>query len=86
MDTLRNSEIVDTLPASGLNLYVHDSCARSQDICNIRARLTKANLDVDVRKAAELNIDNMLRGKAADKEVCTRSSRWQCKVRRRGLH
>ena len=56
-------------------LLAAESLCRShtQDIVNIRARLTKSNLDVDVRKAAELNIDNLINGKASDKEVCNLS-------------
>lgn len=42
-----------------------------QDINNIRAELNKATMGFDVRKAAELNIDNLIKGKSSDEEVCT---------------
>ena len=41
-----------------------------QDLVNIRAVLAKVTLDVDVRKAAELNIDNLINGRTPDSEVC----------------
>lgn len=41
-----------------------------QDIKNIRTRLAKSDLSLNLRNKAELNIDDLIAGKSTDQEVC----------------